>query len=170
VRPLEHSGCRHVHGDITHSDWRHLIQQATHIYAFDVVFSRDTHRRLLPLIAAAPFKVFVCCRSHTQMVALVGVEVALQFLLVHKQQISTAGGKHSFTCYFYVRADSLSDSHPLKPLHTAHMTALVEKVAAKAAKAEAKAADQTETDNKKKRKLLGQGEEADEEEGSHAYG
>jgi hypothetical protein len=38
-----------VYGDVTTPQYRHLLQDATHIYMFDKVFSEENHAVLLPI-------------------------------------------------------------------------------------------------------------------------
>ena len=105
------SVCRFVEGDICAPQHVHLLNEATHIYAFDVVFHAETHRQLLPLIAASPKLVlFVTFKSPEQ---LNSYGYMTSFAFIHQMKVRTTG-KQNFTAYFYYRAQHLRQTSRAK--------------------------------------------------------
>jgi hypothetical protein len=155
VRNMDLSGCELFEGDISLQRFHPLVQTATHIYAFDVVFSRDTHAKLLPLIDSCPFSLFGCYHN-PQKLASFGVK---NMQLINNIKVHTTG-KQSFTCFFYVKAtpqpaprysreptkdpmtdefyQHIRDQVPTTPEHIVHANAMA--ASAKAAQAAAAAA------------------------------
>jgi len=108
VRDLDFSGCELFEGDVSLQRFHPLVHSATHIYAFDVVFSRSTHAKILPIVEASNFKLFGCYLSPSKLQQF-GCK---NFTFLTSISVRTTG-KQCFTCFFYQKkttdeADSAS--------------------------------------------------------------
>ena len=101
VRDMDLNACELFLGDISLPKFHPLVFASTHIYAFDVVFSKDTHARILPIVEQSDFQLFGCYLS-PQKLALFGCKL---FHLEHTIKVHTTG-KQSFTCYLYSKKQS----------------------------------------------------------------
>ena len=105
VRNLDLRGCELFEGDITQQRFHPLLRTASHIYAFDVVFSKDTHRKILPLISECNFSLFGTYLAPAKVAALGGTNMQM----IHSVKVHTTG-KQSFTCWFYVKTGAMAPS------------------------------------------------------------
>jgi hypothetical protein len=83
-----------LEGDATQEQFAEVIERATHIFMFDVVFSDADKHDLLRVLAGRKFRVLMCCQPPYNV-------AALSLTLIHQLPLKTSGGRQSFTCYFY---------------------------------------------------------------------
>jgi hypothetical protein len=81
-----------LQGDATSGAFTDVIDEATHIFMFDVVFSAMGKEAMLSLLARRQFRVLVCCQPPH------AVE-ALSLRLLSKPRLRTSA--QSFVCYVY---------------------------------------------------------------------
>jgi hypothetical protein len=96
------TGVSFIEGDVGDSKYKELIDKSSHLFTFDARLGEETHARLLPMIAASPFSVFVSFRKDR--VEKYGNGA---FRLRHKfKNMKMCGSGSSFTAYFYTRSEN----------------------------------------------------------------
>lgn len=106
-------GCELFEGDVSLPKFHPLVHASTHIYAFDVVFSRETHAQILPIVEASDFHLFGCYLNPAKLASF----GCTRFALLHTIKVHTTG-KQSFTCYFYMKKEPVSPNglHTIAPV------------------------------------------------------